>query len=127
MGAETYVGGHDTERQLLAAEQKIADGAGKAFRLAGGPEQSAGMRRKVTGRKRTPRIPHRSSAGGRNQAPCVCIPAQATGAGGRDRSEPGDGDAAPEDGDSLAILGQLDESGELCFGFVDGDFHGKRL
>src|SRR3954454_10229449 len=43
MGAETYVGGHDTERELLAAEQKIADGAGKAFRLAGGREQSASI------------------------------------------------------------------------------------
>jgi hypothetical protein len=62
--------GHDTEGQLLAAEQKIADGAGKAFRLAGGPEQSRAQlsRRKLTGRTRTPRIPHRSSAGGRNQA-----------------------------------------------------------
>ena len=37
MGAETYVGEQDTERQFLAAEQKIADGAGRPFGAGGRP------------------------------------------------------------------------------------------
>ena len=51
------------------------------------------------------------------------VPSEPPGGGRRNRSEPGDWHPAADNRDGFAILGQLEEAGELGLGLVDGDFH----